>query len=194
MKINIKWGNQTKLLLCLTSKVWNIHKNLFKESLKVSSINIGRLSPLHCLFTSPSCWWTHSLYLSNPPSGNLLPIIPWFTCSQSDVYMMIHMVMWCESSKMGWSTQHRAPWWRGQFTFVAVCEAARACSTYLSMIPRYSRSAIVSFVSGDSAQWGFLDSSLNTQFAFHGLRVRPALGFIILLMPACPRFVLPGPA
>ena len=40
MKINIKWGNQTKLLLCLTSKVWNIHKNLFKESLKVSSINI----------------------------------------------------------------------------------------------------------------------------------------------------------
>ena len=32
---------------------------------------IGRLSPLHCLFTSPSCWGTHFLYLSN-----LLPIIP----------------------------------------------------------------------------------------------------------------------
>ena len=92
-------------------------------------------------------------------------------------------VMWVLTDTIGWSTQHRAPWWRGQFTFVAVCEAARACSTYLSMIPRYSRSAIVSFVSGDSAQWGFLDSSLNTQFAFHGLRVRPALGFIILLMP-----------
>ena len=28
-----------------------------------------------------------------------------FTCSQSDVYMMIHMVMWCESSQKGWSTQ-----------------------------------------------------------------------------------------
>ena len=27
--------------------------------------------------TSPSCWGTHFLYLSNPPSGNLLPIIPW---------------------------------------------------------------------------------------------------------------------
>ena len=27
--------------------------------------------------TSPSCWVTHFLYLSNPPSGNLLPIIPW---------------------------------------------------------------------------------------------------------------------
>ena len=26
--------------------------------------------------TSPSCWGTHFLYLSNPPSGNLLPIIP----------------------------------------------------------------------------------------------------------------------
>ena len=27
--------------------------------------------------TSPSCLGTHFLYLSNPPSGNLLPIIPW---------------------------------------------------------------------------------------------------------------------
>ena len=27
--------------------------------------------------TSPSCWGTHFLYLSNPKSGNLLPIIPW---------------------------------------------------------------------------------------------------------------------
>ena len=27
--------------------------------------------------TSPSCWGTHFLYLSNLPSGNLLPIIPW---------------------------------------------------------------------------------------------------------------------
>ena len=27
--------------------------------------------------TSPSCWGTHFLYLSNPPSGNLLPIISW---------------------------------------------------------------------------------------------------------------------
>ena len=26
--------------------------------------------------TSPSCWGTHFLYPSNPPSGNLLPIIP----------------------------------------------------------------------------------------------------------------------
>ena len=26
--------------------------------------------------TSPSCWGTHFPYLSNPPSGNLLPIIP----------------------------------------------------------------------------------------------------------------------
>ena len=26
---------------------------------------------------SPSCLGTHILYLSNPPSGNLLPIIPW---------------------------------------------------------------------------------------------------------------------
>ena len=26
--------------------------------------------------TSPSCWGTHFLCLSNPPSGNLLPIIP----------------------------------------------------------------------------------------------------------------------
>ena len=31
---------------------------------------IGRLSPLPCLFTSPSCWGTHFLYLSIPPSGN----------------------------------------------------------------------------------------------------------------------------
>ena len=39
---------------------------------------IGQMSPLSCLFTSPSCWGTHFLYLSNPPSGNLLlPIIPW---------------------------------------------------------------------------------------------------------------------
>ena len=35
------------------------------------------LSPLSCSFTSPSCWGTHFLYLSNHPSGNLLPIIPW---------------------------------------------------------------------------------------------------------------------
>ena len=27
--------------------------------------------------TPPSCWVTHFLYLSNPPSGNLLPMIPW---------------------------------------------------------------------------------------------------------------------
>ena len=27
--------------------------------------------------TSANCWGTHFLYLSNPPSGNLLPIIPW---------------------------------------------------------------------------------------------------------------------
>ena len=27
--------------------------------------------------TSPCCWGNHFLYLSNPPSGNLLPIIPW---------------------------------------------------------------------------------------------------------------------
>ena len=42
---------------------------------------IGRLSPLSCLFTSLSCWGTHFLYLSNPPSGNLLPIIPCFHSS-----------------------------------------------------------------------------------------------------------------
>ena len=41
--------------------------------------HIGRLSPLPCLITSPSCWGTHFLYLSNPPSGNLLPIIPCYT-------------------------------------------------------------------------------------------------------------------
>ena len=35
------------------------------------------LSPFPCLITSPSCWGTHFLYLSNPPSGNLLPILPW---------------------------------------------------------------------------------------------------------------------
>ena len=29
----------------------------------------------------PSCWGTHFLYLSNPPSGNLLPIIPWVSLS-----------------------------------------------------------------------------------------------------------------
>ena len=28
--------------------------------------------------TSPSCWGAHFLYLSNPPYGNLLPIIPWY--------------------------------------------------------------------------------------------------------------------
>ena len=37
----------------------------------------GQLSPLPFLFTSPGCWGTHFLYLSSPPSGNLLPIIPW---------------------------------------------------------------------------------------------------------------------
>ena len=31
--------------------------------------------------TSPSSLGTHFLYLSNPPSGNLLPIIPWFYSS-----------------------------------------------------------------------------------------------------------------
>ena len=36
---------------------------------------IGRLSPLHCLITSPSCWGTHFLYLSNPPSVSFLPIL-----------------------------------------------------------------------------------------------------------------------
>ena len=30
--------------------------------------------------TSPSCWGTHFLYISNPPSGNLPPIIPWVVC------------------------------------------------------------------------------------------------------------------
>ena len=38
---------------------------------------IGRLSPLYCLFTSPSCWGTHFLYLSNPPSVSFLPILLW---------------------------------------------------------------------------------------------------------------------
>ena len=38
---------------------------------------IGRLSPLPCLLTSPSCWGTHFLYLSNPPSVSFLPILLW---------------------------------------------------------------------------------------------------------------------
>ena len=38
---------------------------------------IGRLSPLLCLITSPSCWRTHFLYLSNPPSVSFLPILLW---------------------------------------------------------------------------------------------------------------------
>ena len=39
---------------------------------------IGRLSPLPCLFTSPSCWGTHFLYLSNPTSPNLGTSFPLF--------------------------------------------------------------------------------------------------------------------
>ena len=41
----------------------------------------GWLPCLPCLFISLSCWGTHFLYLSNsnPPSGNLLPIIPCYT-------------------------------------------------------------------------------------------------------------------
>ena len=38
--------------------------------------------------TSPSCWGTHFLYLSNPPSGYLLPIIPWAQhCSDQDSWL-----------------------------------------------------------------------------------------------------------
>ena len=33
--------------------------------------------------TSPSSWGTHFLYLSNPASGNLLPIIPWIIYSSA---------------------------------------------------------------------------------------------------------------
>ena len=33
--------------------------------------------------TFASCWGTHFLYLSNTPSGNLLPIIPWVDISFS---------------------------------------------------------------------------------------------------------------
>ena len=35
---------------------------------------IGRLSPLPCLSTSPSCWGTHFLYLSNPHLGTSFPL------------------------------------------------------------------------------------------------------------------------
>ena len=38
--------------------------------------------------TSPICWGTHFLYLSNPPSGNLLPIIPWLA------YCLIASPLW----------------------------------------------------------------------------------------------------
>ena len=34
---------------------------------------IGQLSPLPCLFTSPSCWGTHFLHLCEPPSHYSLP-------------------------------------------------------------------------------------------------------------------------
>ena len=32
---------------------------------------------LHVCYISYSCWGTHFLYLSNPPSGIPVPIIPW---------------------------------------------------------------------------------------------------------------------
>ena len=42
--------------------------------------------------TSPSCWGTHFLYLSNPPPGNLLPIIP---CVQQSLILKLE----CTSTK-----------------------------------------------------------------------------------------------
>ena len=54
---------------------------------------IGWLPPLPCLFTSPR--GTHFLYLSNPPSGNLLPIIPWQAgTSRSLLHVYIDVQHW----------------------------------------------------------------------------------------------------
>ena len=46
---------------------------------------IGQLSPLPCLYTSPSCWGTHFLYLSNPPLVSFLPILLCLKCLTYDM-------------------------------------------------------------------------------------------------------------
>ena len=65
-------------------------KSMWLAAVSPCRAPIGRLSPLHCLFTSPSCWGTHFLYLSNPPSGNLLPIIP---CPTPCIMHNLHTMM-----------------------------------------------------------------------------------------------------
>ena len=78
-----KWNNGKEVLrLDLTSSTTSrqqIHK--FDHTWTANPCDwlpcrppIGRLSPLSCLFTSPSCWGTHFLYLSNPRLGTSFPL------------------------------------------------------------------------------------------------------------------------
>ena len=65
-----------------TAHLANVSKSVTKNA------TFPRTEGLPCLITrqlpsasSTSCWGSHYLYLSNPPSGNLLPIIPWVKSS-----------------------------------------------------------------------------------------------------------------
>ena len=77
---NFLSGRQKKMSKGLVdhTKKW---VELWLAAVSLCRAPIGWLSPLSCLFTSPSCWGTHFLYLSNPPSGNLRPIIPCISTS-----------------------------------------------------------------------------------------------------------------
>ena len=63
--------------------------------------SIGRLAPLPCLITSPSCWGTHFLYLSKTPSRLQLFITNALTTSESTglLHRQILVIWPCERSQ-----------------------------------------------------------------------------------------------
>ena len=119
-----------------------------------------------------------------------------FTCSQSDVYMMIHMVMWCESSKMGWSTQSTVMKrtvhlcgcvWGGPGMFnIFVNDSSLFTISYCQLCKRGLSTMRISWF---QSQYPICISWVESP-------PRPGIyhSFDAQTLTACPRFVLPGPA
>ena len=101
MVLTSKWGRiQPEIQIWHVQVTWwcVTVRELPKDVLKMAS---GLISPsgwpghrsqlcigrLHVCYIS-SCWGTHFLYLSNPPSASFLPIIPWVTITISSWHVI----------------------------------------------------------------------------------------------------------
>ena len=112
--------------------------------------------------TSPSCWGTHFLYLSNPPSGNLHPIIPCIVHKHPSLnafykencphaFWLLCIDYWGTSmSQLEKSSEQPAAQMRtyqersrDMFDYYIFweCSAARVCSVLASRVLRVTRSA-----------------------------------------------------